>query len=353
MNLNELMQHLVGRRPAWCPGDADILLMGRMAVAVNLAERPFPARMTPEQRTELLRTLLADEALCGNLAHRIPPDRPGVQELEFLAERWILEPAQHRGTEELLLLAADESRGLLLLGHDHLRYTALGQAAELRSALDDLEARLENLRRDPGLARSSQGERLGSSPFLCGSGTLVTLVLHLPGLAWWGKLEEQLDPLYDEGLSYRTWQEGFGDFLVLENIDTRAETDPRQTLERLLAALDRLRLVEQQCRRDILQHRAPELEDRVRRAWSLCREARLMGYPEFVEHASFLRLGRLMGLQDEAHPLPELLHDVTPLLLDLSPAQVRLRLGQELDGRQLAAGRAELLRQHLNQGASR
>ena len=348
MNLSELMQHLVGRKPAWCPDDADILLMGRMAVAVNLAGLAFPARMTPEQRMDLLRTLLADEELCSTLEHRIPPDRPGMQELEFLAERWILEPAQHRGTEELLLLAQDESRGLLLLGHDHLRYTAMGRASELRLALDDLESRLQNLRRDPGLARSDQGERLGSSPFLCGSGTLVTLVLHLPGLAWWGRIEEQLDPLYDEGLSYRTWQEGFGDFLVLENIDTRAETDPRQTLERLLAVLDRLRLVEEDCRKDILKHRAPELEDRVRRAWSLCREARLMGYPEFVEHASFLRLGRLMGLLDEADPLPELKRDVTPLLLDLSPAQVRMRLGPEHDGRQLAAGRAEILRQYLS-----
>jgi protein arginine kinase len=118
------------------------------------------------------------------------------------------------------------------------------------------------------------------------------------------------------------------------------------TLARLLEAVRDLQKLEEAAREQLRKHRRLEVEDKLHRALALCRTARLMGYPELVEHLSLLRLGA--QLPASGWHLPESPCPVTPLLLRLAPAHLAARSGEGLAGRQAAALRARLLRAALS-----
>jgi protein arginine kinase len=361
--LEELITRLSGREPLWLPRDEAPLMFGRLRLSLNPASRPFPAHLAAPAR------LLEQEAL---LARLWPEGAPALQarlegvtaeQWEFLSERWLQEPLEAH-PDARLLLAPGEERDWLLSGEDHLRLGWRGGEAALAEGAALLDREALALEADPGLALGPAGERLVANPFLCGSGCHVALVLHLPALAWWGQVEEHLDPLFARGVSYRTWQEGFGDFLVLENVDGSVWPPPpgesrgprrsgrpagggpaARTLGRLLEALRGLEEAEQAARHQLRKHRRLEVEDRVQRALALCRSARLMGYPELVEHLSLLRLGRQLAAAGWHFTLPE--PPFSPLLLHLAPAHLSARSDAGLGGRQAAALRARLLRAAL------
>lgn len=318
-------------------------MLGRLRVSANLRGPAFPDRLSRDEGQELRAGLVER---CGDdFPLEAVVGRPSGALWEFFAERWLQEPARFADPGALLRLSPDERYGLLLGGHDHLRFCCRGDGPRLRQGAEIVESRLQALADRPGLAiDASTGERIVSSPFLCGSGAHVSLMLHLPGLCWWGRLEETLDPLHAEGLCYRTWQDGFGDFLVAENVGAEGRIDGRESLEDLLQLVARVEGAEELARQELLAHRRPELEDRVARAGALCRAARLMGYPELVEHLSLLRLGRQLAGQGRFDPSLVPATPVSPLLLKLAPAQLQASAGAPLDGRASAVLRAARLR---------
>ncbi|MFA7330960.1 MAG: hypothetical protein WC326_07805 [Candidatus Delongbacteria bacterium] len=351
--MDELITLLSAADPAWLPGDASILLFGRLQLGLNLRGLTFPAQLSEDQRGVLLPSLQQRLWPAELPAHKARLKGLGDSHWEFLSERWLLEPLELRHDDARLLVDRDERRSWLLLAEDHLRLDWRGDEAGLRAGAQELDQTAARLEAEPGLALGPGGERLTANPFLCGSGCHVTLVLHLPALAWWGQVEDSLDPLYERGLSYRTWQEGFGDFLVLENVRGEDWPDPagraagpaQATLERLLAAVAELDHLEQAAREQLRRHRRLELEDKLHRALAACRSARLLGYPELVEHLSLLRLGA--QLPAAGWNLPELPVPVTPLLLRLAPAHLAARSDAGLGGKQASALRARLLRATL------
>ena len=337
MNTDELIPTLRRRLPAWSPADSGELLYGRLRLSLNLNGLPFPARLGSAERQALHSYVLGREDLLEGLELRctlgeMPPD-----EQEFLEERWLAEPGGIGQGDAELLLACDEHGGMLVGAHDHLSFHVIGTCEELLSGLNWLDSRRRMLEQSPGLALGRQGELVVSSPFLCGHGTLLSLVLHLPGLAWWGQIESTLDPLYDEGFSYRTWQEGFGDFILLENLSAQNDPDPRTLLNRALEILNPVFARESNARAELRAHRELELQDRIHRAIALCAGSRMMSYSEFVEHASMLRLASQMG-----HSLP---CPISPLLLELAPAHLQQSSGESGDGRRMARLRADRLRE--------
>lgn len=336
MKLDELIPGLRRRPPAWSPADTGELLYGRLRLSLNLSGLPFPARLGAAEREALHAYVLGRHDLLEGLELRATLDEVPPDELEFLEERWLGEPGGLGGGDAELLLAQDEHGGLLVGAHDHLGFHVIGSVAELRSGLDWLESRRRMLAGSPGLAIGTEGELVVSSPFLCGHGTLLSLVIHLPGLAWWGQIESTFEPLFAEGFCYRTWQEGFGDFILFENVTAADDPDPRTLFERALAALAPVFAREANARAELRAHRELELQDRIHRALALCAGSRLMSYGEFVEHASMLRLGAQMGL---ALPCP-----VSPLLLELAPAHLQQSSGESGDGRRMARLRADRLR---------
>jgi protein arginine kinase len=349
----------------WLPGDHACVLFGRLRMSLNLAGEAFPLRMGHEGRLAMQEKLLKALALEANAAHSgFLRGLDGAQE-EFLSERWLQEPVDWGHGDTLLVLEEGEERDWLLTGEDHLRLGARGAPERLGQLAASLDRSARLLEKEPGIAVDGQGRRLVANPFLCGSGCHAALMLHLPALAWWGQVEEQLDPLYDQGLGYRTWQEGLGDFLVLESLrgedtpippsqDTSQAGRPvgdaaglaSRTLSRLLAAVAHLEEAEEAARAQLRRHRRLELEDRVHRAHAACRSARLMGYPELVEHISMLRLGRQMA--GSGLHLPEEGAPLTPLLLHLAPAHLEARSDAGRDGRQASALRARLLRAEMS-----
>jgi protein arginine kinase len=331
------------KRPAaWTPDAFAPLLFGRLRVNANLRGLPYPSRMSKSDLRALIDLLQARESLLSPFPYHVNLYDLSESDWELLAERWLLEAFNPASKDVVLCMEEGESHALLLAGDDHLSFSARGSIASLMTAVDRIENALTHLDRDLGLAKDAQGALQVSSPFLCGSGALLSLVFHLPCMAWWGQLEEALDPLLERGICYRTWQDGFGDFLVLENVD--GQGDLKALFGTMMGVSAELAQLEDKARNELLQHRKWELEDRIYRALAICRHAHMMGYPEWIEHYSLLRLGMRLNFSNELDNWNLSAQSLTPLLLSLAPAHMDINHPDLKDGRALAHQRAELLR---------
>ncbi len=342
MTPTELLPTLLSRRPSWTPRDEGILCLASLRLQMNVNGLPFPSRLGRAERKALLDYMRSRADLLSDFPLQASLDDNRPETIEWLAERWLVEPESQGNGDAQLLLAEDESRGLLIGAEDHLRFHALGGLGDLEVALADFHAGQEKLQRNPGLALDPTGGLVTSSPFLCGNGLRLGMVLHLPGLAWWGGLEAQLDPLFVRGFCYRTWQEGLGDFVLLENLDG-LRGSAGETLAQAAQIISELEEAEKEARRELQDHRQLDLQDRIHRAWALCSGSRLMGYAELVEHLSMLRLGRQLGL-----PLPG---PVSPLLVDLAPGHLGWSTEEFQESRRQARLRADRLREVLGSAA--
>ncbi len=340
MTLNEMLQTLAQRTPAWLPGDKGLLCLASLRLQMNVNGLPFPTRLGRAERKALLDYMNSRADLLGDYSLQCDLDDNRPEVVDFLAERWLADPEALGNGDARLLLREDESRGLLIGAEDHLRFHALGNLDALEEALADFRAGQQELARNPGLALDPDGRLITSSPFLCGNGLRLALVLHLPALSWWGGLEARLDPLFVRGFCYRTWQDGFGDFVLLENLSGQ-KGSAEEILQQARNILTELEQGEEEARQELLNHRQLDLQDRIHRARALCAGSRLMGYAELVEHLSMLRLGRQLGL--------DLPGPVSPLLLELAPGHLGLPSGDSRESRRLARLRADRLRELLAQ----
>ncbi len=331
--------------PAWFNQDADCVLFVRLRLHANLAGRAFASRLSEADRIDLR------QRFERSLWPDTPPAWQGeLVELdnrswEFSSERWLQEPLHPGHGDARYYLNKDENQDWLLLAEDHLRISLRGTLDAVSEQLPKALQSIESVTQPEGLARDNRGALVCAHPFLCGAGAQLTLVLHLPACCWWGRIEDLLDPLYRIGFCYRTWQEGYGDFLLLENTSAENHQHPAELIKAAQALLPGIIAEENACRRRLAEHRRQELEDRIHRALALCQNARQMGYPELVEHLSMLRLARQLADQP-GWSLPPLTQPVTQLLMKLAPAHLALK-EPGIDARQSMAARARELRAAL------
>ena len=385
-----LLERTISKIPAWFdnqePGGAHVVV-AHLTLARNLADFPFAARCTPEERQQVAQRLLAAfeslDLLQGGTWY--PFGDLSSRDRRLLTERRLVVPQGNLDSEGRgVYVAADQSLAIMVNFDDHLRLRVLSTEGNPSSAWERL-SRLDD--RLTSLLDFAFDEELGYLTHALahtGTGLKAGLLLHLPCLRDAGKLEEAAENARKQRFFLLGAKIGAGDIPV-RRVPQRTRAEHEALSESLCADMNgavaghaheacgnlyllvnmrtlgmseaetifHLRTLakdiieEEQGACQALLNAAPvSVEDRIGRARGVAGGAHLLGFEEGLEVLSALRLGVAAGRMGTGE-----LKALNSLLVRTQRTHLETALGlEEGDPVALSAERARLFRGRFGPG---
>ncbi|MGQ0552393.1 MAG: ATP--guanido phosphotransferase [Planctomycetota bacterium] len=342
--------------------EQDVVVSTRMRLARNVQGFRFKTRFREGEAARLVEHMQEALAATDPALRYLALDALTATQREVLFERHLISAEHVADTHPRGVASnADGTTSIMVNEEDHLRVQGFSPGLEL----DALSTRVEAL--DDALGchvKYCFDQRYGfltSCPTNTGTGLRISVMLHLPALAFrreapqgGGQLEPGIVKVHKAaqklGLTVRgTHGESSraeGDFYQVSNQVTLGRS-PEQTGADLRKVLDHVIQYERQSRDILLKDDRTRLEDLVWRAWAILCHARRISSREALAHLSALRLGVWLKI------LPQVqvgtLHE---LMMRMGPGHLKLEAGRELAPRDRDVTRAKLIREVIARPAS-
>lgn len=325
----------------------DVVLSTRIRMARNIADYPFPCRMSPEQSLQVIEKARA-ALLNGDLADNfrfIEMQKLTPAHAMSLAEKHIISPefAQKREGRGLLL-SADDSVSVMLNEEDHIRIQVMLPGMQLEKALE--QANYVDDRFDEKV-KYAFDENLGyltQCPTNLGTGLRASLMLHLPALERSGALQSLAAAISKLGIAMRgTFGEGSkakGSIYQISNQITLGISE-KQAIDNLSVVAKQLIGQELEAR-EAYKKTGPAFEDKIWRSYGILKTARMLTSDECMSLISNVRLGITMKMID----LP--LEIINQLIGEIQPSTLMAAAGRKLDSKQRDEMRAKFVREKLS-----
>lgn len=337
------------------PGpENDVVVSTRMRLARNLAGYHFKPRQQPDEGRRLTEHL--HEVLCElpldlrwfDLEELSPTLRLVLFE-RHLVSREHVDDERARG----LAYTQDGTVGVMVNEEDHLRMQVFAPGLDL----DRLAERIDQIDDTvSGRVQYSFSDRYGyltSCPTNTGTGQRVSVMLHLPALAYRGPSADDDEPgivkvnnaAQELGLTVRGLHgessKAEGDFFQISNQVTLGRS-PEDAVSDLREMLGQVIKWERNARQILLEDDRLSVEDLVFRSWAVLGHARRIASDEALQLLSSVRLGACLGLIDGVGVTT--IHD---LMVSMLPGHLQFRDRATLAPDERDATRASLIRNAL------
>lgn len=305
--------------------ERDVVLSTRVRLARNLADMPFVGRLNEQGKRQVSTTVRDALAMTENnpspnsFLYVAMDEIPRLQAAS-LAERRLISTqfaAQEPGTA--LLTLPDDSMAIMLCEEDHLRVQALAPGLALQDCharADELDNRLSS---KLDFAFSPQLGYLTQCPTNLGTAMRAGVLLHLPALAALNRVGGYAESISKLGLTIRgafgEGSQGTAALFQLSNQVTLGISET-QALENLQAYALQFVANERNARAELLAQ--PEWEDKLWRAYGLCKHARRMKSHEAMKLLSLLRMAACENV------LPIDPQTITTLMTNTLPATLSI-----------------------------
>ncbi|WOC33393.1 MULTISPECIES: ATP--guanido phosphotransferase [Caproicibacterium] len=323
--------------------DSDVVLGSCVCMMRNLADLPFPARMSRSDKERS--RLRVEKALCGvpnaagaflcaDLEDLGETARVSFVERQLCTPEFIAKPAGRT-----LFYTADEHVSIMVNGADHVRLQLVlpgCQPGSALSAADTLDTMLDRVLR---YAFHGDIGYLTQSLTDLGTGMVPALLLHLPALQQGGAVERLSSDVAQLGFSLRGVFDGAvetaGAVFELANRITLGISE-KNAVENLQSIGSQLIERERRARTELLA--TVEAQDAVSRGLAVMVGARMLEFGEFLHLYANVRMGLCAGLVHGLRP-----EQMDTLLFAVQPATMVLRAGKALDPQQRQTRRAQLV----------
>ena len=298
-----------------------IIISSRVRLARNLADMPFPRRMTDEMFFDL-RNRVREAVI--KLSDNINLDLKFIEmnnvpdnEINAMVERHVISPdfAQHC-KDRAIAISSDESISIMIGEEDHIRIQVISAGNSLDEAYSLADMIDTELNENLGFAYDSKLGFLTECPTNIGTGLRASVMLHLPVSESRGEIATISDAAGKIGLTVRgMYGEGSKAAASLYQISNQVTLgiSEKNAVENLKVIADQIVEREKQSRVALDKL---ELEDTVYRALGTLKFARLLSSEEFMKHISMIKLGVDEGIitNDNIKPI-ELLIEAQPYML--------------------------------------
>lgn len=280
--------------------NSDVVLSSKIRIARNLADAPFPCKMSNEIRKSVCKKIFAAVKNSDIAGEFDMIDMSATDDLKkiSLAEKGIISPELARqNMYSSVLVTKDESTSVMLCEEDHIRLTVMTAGQDLEKAykkadeIDDIF--IKNL-------KIAFNERLGfltSNPMNLGTGLKASLILHLPAISHKGMMPSLSSMAGKLGFTVKSLFGG-SDFYELSNRISLGITE-KNAIENLNAICDQIVKQERAFRQELMEF--DDFQDKIYRAMGTLKMARKISTKEFYSLISYVRLGISMGNFDESY----------------------------------------------------
>ncbi len=328
---------------------AHLVLSTRIRLARNLAAFPFWGRNSPEEREQVVSTIVEAARQMPGLAdaavYRL--DSVSVATRQWLSERQLVSRdlaavARTSRVRTGAALLLGRSASAMINEEDHLRLQGLRSGFALDAAYTVTDRVDGELGVRLSFAFHPEFGYLTACPTNVGTGLRASVLIHLPALVLTREITKVLQGLAQVGLTYRglfgEGSEVLGDLFQLSNQTTLGKTEA-ELLDHLSRMVRQVMEYEERAR-SVLRRDAPAaLEDRVWRASAVLRHARTLSFEETVDLLSAVRLG--VGTQI----LPDVpLYMLNRILVLAQTAHVAQSAGVNLEDEAMPEHRAAIVR---------
>ena len=298
----------------------DVVISTRIRLARNLADMPFPARMTEAQREEL------KERVKNALQESNTPfaktlkfiDMAAVPENEIgaMVERHIISPEFAASNKNrAIILSEDESISIMVGEEDHLRIQVLLGGLQLEKAYDIAEQLDSILHANLHFAFDSQLGFLTECPTNLGTGLRASVMLHLPVCEQSGEISLLSDTVGKIGFTVRgMYGEGSKSSASLYQISNQITLgiSEKNALDNLKIIIGQIAEKERAAAKEINRL---QIEDKAYRALGILKNSRILSGKEMMNLLSLIKLGQSVGIIKEDINTVRLLIEGQPHML--------------------------------------
>ncbi len=279
--------------------NSDVVLYSKIRLARNLADFPFPNRMSREVRKNVTKKIyatvksspVANEFDVINLA-----DASRAKALSY-AEKQYISPQFAKDTENsAFMLSADEDISIMMCEEDHIKINAFEAGQDLNEAYRKANELDDIFIRSLKIAYSDKLGFLTSSPINLGTGLKASFALHLPALVQQNALYKLSAMVSKLGLSLRPLhKDGAGDVYVLSNLVSLGISE-KSAIDNVDAICTQIVKQERAAREQLSQDK--DFEDKIYRTLGILKMARKLNESELLDMVSLVRLGISLGYFD-------------------------------------------------------
>ncbi len=328
--------------PEWLEDNApesDVVVSTRIRLARNLAQVPFPTRITEAEDVEKVHELAKSSLLKSpEFKYFRLSDMTEISR-RALIEKNIISSDLARNSLGGLIANGDESLSVMIMEEDHYRIQSLRSGLALKAAYGEADQLDNMLSEGVDYAYDENFGFLTSCPTNVGTGLRASLMLHLPALTAAKGMPRIISMVSKIGMTVRgAFGEGSaasGAFYQISNQITLGVSE-KEILSRLLSTVNKVIDFERSTRKELYKSLGVTLEDRVWRAVGVLRNARRMSDSEAQKLISDVAFGASLGIVPrltagslyrvmmDTRPaiIAERLDDAQPLKRDIARADV-------------------------------
>jgi protein arginine kinase len=334
--------------PEWLEENApesDVVVSTRVRLARNLADVPFPSRITKSEDIERVHELARESILrSSEFKYYRLSDMAEISK-RALIERNIISSDLTRSSLGGLIANSDESISVMIMEEDHYRLQSLKSGLALQAAYSEADELDNMLSAGVNYAYDENLGFLTSCPTNVGTGLRASLMLHLPALTAAKGMPRIITMVSKIGMTVRgAFGEGSaaaGSFYQISNQITLGVSE-KEILSRLLSTANKVIDFERSTRKELYRNLGIVLEDKVWRAVGVLRNARRMSDAEAQRLISDVAFGASLGI------VPRLTAShLYKVMMDTRPAIIAERL-DDSQPQQRDIARANVLREVFN-----
>lgn len=281
-----------------------IAVSTRVRLARNLADTPFPRRLTEEEKYKVCKKvtdayLKSAPAECAD-CDIIDMGKLGEAEAMSLAERRLISPEfAAAGAGGCLILTKDHSVSIMVNEEDHIRIQVILSGLRLKEAYALADRIDDALNSELAFAFDERLGYLTECPTNLGTAMRASVMLHLPATRAAGGISGLAETVSRLGFTvrgaYGEDSEATGGFYQISNQITLgiSETAAIENLENITG-----QIISGEESRRLAALENPAVKDKLWRSLGILRTARLLSGSEAIELAGNLRLGIAEGVYE-------------------------------------------------------
>lgn len=354
---------------------ADIVVSSRIRLARNLAGYKFLNLCLVEEKTEILERLKAVliSLDLGDEVFYVSVDKASVLNRNFLVERHLI--SRHHAVAKGprgVVVARHEFFTAMINEEDHLRLQVLRPGCQLSQCIDQIDRIDDTIEKQVDYAFSPRFGYLTACPTNLGTGSRVSVMLHMPALKMTNQIEKFLTAARDMNLAVRglfgEGSEATSDLYQISNQVTLGVSERQIVSDFENTIIPEIVAYEKAARQELLAHQVDVLDDKISRAMALLQNAHVISSQEALILLSHLRLGlnmhdhmgastpaidRLCALRhDSGGDVPQgglSIRTINRLFMLTLPSHLQMNHGKLLDATRRDVLRARIIREALNQ----
>lgn len=302
----------------------DVIISTRIRLARNLADVPFPGKMSQSDGAEILSKTKA--ALKGENLDFIDVSMAEPIYNTILLEDHLISPE---------LITSNNPRGVfvgenlsVMVGEeDHLRIQCILSGYDLWGAYEKISALDKKLEQELSFAFSEKYGYLTKCPTNVGTGMRASVMLHLPALTVSENINTLINTVSKLGVTVRgMYGENSSSNAAIYQVSNQITLgiSEQETLKKLADVVDMIIDRERQICKKLFDSNPTMFKDKVFRSYGTLKNAYTMSSEEFMSLIPYIKMGVCNGLFESLTA-----SEINKLIISMQPAHISNLIGDD------------------------